>query len=131
MQTDPGFLGTGWSFPVSFQKNIGVNMAAGEEDIKASLQILLSTTLGERIMEPEYGCNMQELLFEPLSTTMNTFISNKIKTAMLLNEPRINVSNINLNTANEADGIVLIEIDYTIIITNTRYNMVFPFYKNE
>ena len=131
MQTSNSFLGTGWSFPVSFQKKTGVQMTSGEEDIRDSLQILLSTTLGERIMQPQYGCNMDELLFESLSATMNTFITNKIKTAILISEPRVTVNNIYLNSSNEVDGIVLIEIEYTIITTNTRHNIVFPFYKTE
>ena len=126
------FLGRGWSFPPNF--NIAtqtVDMTEKNEDIRKSLQILLTTTAGERVMEPKYGCNMEELLFESLDTTTKTLIRDKIKTAILYFEPRIDVTRIELNTQNELAGELLIEIEYLVRATNSRFNFVFPFYKNE
>jgi hypothetical protein len=126
------FLGRGWSFPPNFNMDAQtVDMTEKNEDIRKSLQILLTTTAGERVMEPKYGCNMEELLFESLDTTTKTLIKDKIKTAILYFEPRIDVTRIELNTQNELAGELLIEIDYMVRATNSRFNFVFPFYKNE
>ena len=126
------FLGRGWSFPPSFNAQLSeVEMTEKKEDIEKSLQILLTTTVGERVMQPKYGCNMEELLFESLNTTTKTILKDKIKTAILYFEPRIEPKKINLNTTNELEGEVLIEIEYVIRTTNNRFNFVFPYYRNE
>lgn len=126
------FLGRGWSFPPTFNRQIlGVQMLEKEADVASSLEILLSTTLGERIMLPDYGCNLEELLFESLDTTTKTIIADKIETALLYHEPRIDVLKVTLNSEREMEGIVLIEVEYRIRSTNTRYNIVYPFYKTE
>ena len=126
------FLGKGWSFPPSFNAALkSVEMTEKEEDINRSLQILLTTRTGERIMQPKYGCNMDEMVFEPLSTQVKTIIKDKIKTAILYLEPRIDVTSITINTTNELEGEILIEIEYVVRATNNRFNFVFPYYINE
>jgi len=126
------FLGTGWSFPPAFSKERkGVLITSDEEDIKKSLEILLSTRPGERIMQPEYGCNLNELSFEPLNTTLKTYIKDLINTAILYHEPRILVIEINLDLDGEIEGVVNITLDYKIKTTNSRYNIVFPYFINE
>lgn len=132
MQTERSFLGTGWSFPPEFKKDIGkVKMLSGDDDIRSSLEILLTTRLGERIMVPGYGCNLDELVFKPMNLTLKTYVTDLIKTAILYHEPRIDVNRIDIDPANELQGELLINIDYTIRSTNSRQNMVFPFYKEE
>lgn len=132
MDATETFLGVGWSFPPNFDSNTNeLTMTTGEVDIHKSLEILLSTRLGERIMLPEYGCNLEELLFQPLDITLKTYIKDLIKTAILYHEPRIDVNNITLDTTNELNGEIRINIEYRIRITNSRSNMVFPFYKVE
>jgi uncharacterized protein len=132
MDTEKSFLGRGWGFPPEFNKGIkAVYMLEEEADIKSSLEILLSTRLGERIMVPNYGCNLDELLFKPLDLTLKTYVIDLIKTAILYHEPRIDVNKINIEPDNELEGILMINIDYTIRTTNSRKNMVFPFYKEE
>jgi phage baseplate assembly protein W len=126
------FLGKGWSFPPSFNADLkGVEMTEKNEDIQRSLAILLNTTVGERIMQPKYGCNTFEMVFESLDTATKTIIKDKIRTAILYFEPRIDVTSISMNTTDELEGEILIEIEYVIRATNTRFNFVFPYYKNE
>lgn len=126
------FLGVGWSFPPTFNAQTkAVEMTEKETDIERSLQILLTTAVGERVMQPKYGCNMDTLLFEPLSTTLKTIMMDKIKIAILYFEPRINAKKIELNTQNEREGEVLVEIEYIVRATNSRFNFVFPYYINE
>jgi phage baseplate assembly protein W len=126
------FLGRGWSFPPVFDTNAGtVHMLEGETDICSSLEILLATTLGERVMLPGYGCNLEELLFENLNTTTKTIIADKIRTSILYHEARIDAEKIELNTTDELNGVVLIEVTYRVRSTNSRFNFVFPFYREE
>jgi phage baseplate assembly protein W len=126
------FLGTGWGFPPAFSnKTSDVGMLSDVDDIQSSLEILLTTRPGERVMRPDYGCNLDELVFEPLTTTFKTYIKDLISTAILYYEPRIEVNSIDLDDTGELEGRILIVIDYTVSATNTRFNFVYPFYKNE
>lgn len=132
MDTADSFLGRGWGFPPEFSKTTAsVLLTEGEDDIEKSLEILLSTRLGERIMVPGYGCNLEELLFKPLNLTLKTYIIDLIKTAILYHEPRIDVEKIRIEPSTDNDGLLLINIDYRVRVTNSRKNMVFPFYQSE
>ena len=130
-ERDIPFLGTGWSFPPHFTKEGKVAMTTAEEDIKRSLQILLSTAQGERVMNPDYGCNLDELMFESLSTSLKTQIIDAIETAILYHEPRILVEKIELVQAPDALGRIDILIEFIIKTTNARTNYVYPYYLNE
>lgn len=132
MAITTSFLGTGWGFPPSFSKTLEpLGMLSDEADIQSSLEILLSTRQGERVMRQDYGCNLDELVFEPLTTTFKTYIKDLISTAILYYEPRIDVNRIDMDDTGELDGRILITIDYTVRSTNSRFNFVFPFYKTE
>ena len=126
------FLGTGWSFPPHFDRETGaVRMTSDEEDIRASLVILLGTAAGERFLNPEYGIDMHALLFESLSTTMQTYLKDRVKTAILIHEPRINLLSLELDTSAQYDGRVSIIVEYEVRATNSRYNLVYPFYLSD
>ncbi len=132
MNNKKAFLGIGWDFPPEFSEDLNeVNMISDEEDIKSSLEILLSTRLGERVLLPNYGCNLQDLLFEKLDRTLITYTKDKIQTAILYHEPRIDVISIDISETNPLGGQLVIKIEYKIRATNSRTNVVFPFYKGE
>ena len=132
MDTSKSFLGRGWGFPPEFNRATkAVGMLEDEADIKSSLEILLSTRLGERVMVPDYGCNLDELLFKPLTLTLKTFVIDLIKTAILYYEPRIDPNKIDIDPTDELEGVLLINLDYTVRATNSRKNMVYPFYEAE
>lgn len=126
------FLGTGWSFPPTFDNcSNTVAMTSDEVDIQLSLQILLATRKGERVMEPDYGCNLDQMLFEPINTTFKTYIADMIRTSILYYEARIDLNSVTVDDSQDAQGIVLIVISYTVRSTNSRYNLVYPYFKNE
>lgn len=126
------FLGRGWSFPPTFDYDTGsVQMLEEVEDIYSSLHILLTTITGERIMQPRFGCNLEELLFESIDTSLKTLIIDKIETSILYFESRIKPLRIDLIDDLELEGKLLIEVDFLVKSTNSRFNFVFPFYKNE
>lgn len=128
---DRSFLGTGWGFPPTFSKDTGtVSLISDVEDINSSLNILLSTSVGERILQPMYGCNLNELLFEPVTLSMLTRMETLIKDAIIYYEPRIKLIDIELETF-ENEGKILITVNYMIKGTNSRLNYVYPFYLNE
>lgn len=126
------YLGTGWGFPPTFERGTkGIKLVSAEDDIRESLQILLSTSLGERVMQPNYGCNLRDLLFEPFSPTVASNVRELIRIAILYYEPRILLNQVDFNLDEQLQGVVNITVDYTIISTNSRFNFVYPFYLQE
>ncbi|WP_138478539.1 GPW/gp25 family protein [Dyadobacter bucti] len=129
------FLGKGWAFPPAFNIATGtVDMVRDEEDIRQSLYILLSTSLGERVMQPDYGCNLNDYVFEGLSSSTIGYIKERVANSILYYEPRIVVDKIEVTSAGSSDnleGNFLIDISYSIPGTNSRFNYVYNFYKNE
>jgi phage baseplate assembly protein W len=126
------FLGNGWSFPPEFiSETSEVAMTADEEDIQASLKIMLGTAAGERFMNPKYGLDLHEMLFEPMGTTAKTLLKDRVKYAILIYEPRINLLSLELDTSAELEGRISINLEYIVRSTNSRYNLVFPFYTTD
>jgi uncharacterized protein len=129
------FLGTGWSFPPTFNREAGsVELVSNEEDIRQSLNILLSTTLGERVMQPRYGCDLTNYVFESLNSSVIGYLKDRVKNAILYYEPRIVAEKIEVTAAESFDlieGKFTISIDYSIPGTNSRFNYVYDYYKNE
>lgn len=126
------YLGRGWSFPPQFDlQSNSVNMLEDDADILSSLEILLGTRPGERVMLPQYGCNLDPLLFETLSTRLKTLMADNIQSAILYFEPRIQVETVKLHQDHGNLGVVLIDIVYRVKATNSRFNFVYPFYKLE
>ncbi|MDD2720192.1 MAG: GPW/gp25 family protein [Gallionella sp.] len=124
------FLGTGWSFPPAFGAG-GVLMSQDETDIHQSLQILFGTTAGERFLQPKYGLDMHELLFEPMSTTLRTLLADRVRTALLVYEPRIKVLELAIDSPDPNAGTLNIRLEYLVRATNSRFNLVYPFYNND
>ncbi|SBS31962.1 Gene 25-like lysozyme [Marinomonas spartinae] len=125
------FLGSGWAFPPTFApSNQRATLSQDEEDIQQSLSILLSTSPGERIMRPDYGCRLSRFVFAELNQTTLTEIEYEIRQAILLFESRIDLQEIHIQP-NSEKGQLLIRIEYLIVTTNTRSNMVYPFYLQE
>lgn len=131
-QDDPSFLGRGWPFPPAFDPHTGeVMMVEAEQDIVESLRILMQTRPGERVMQPTYGCGLQALVFEPMSSETEAAIEVAITQAILFFEPRITLQNIEVSSDDWLGGQLQIRLEYTIRSTNTRNNIVFPFYSRE
>ncbi len=125
------FLGRGWTFPVQFEQGgFSALLSEFEDDVKESIIILLHTIKSERVMRPDYGTNIRNMIFEPLDTTTASLIGEEVKRAILLHEPRVFVDRVQADQ-NSLLGLITVSIDYTIIPTNTRYNLVYPLYLNE
>ncbi|WP_317932311.1 GPW/gp25 family protein [Halioxenophilus sp. WMMB6] len=129
LEPTTSFLGRGWSFPPEFDRIAGeLRMTEEEQDIEGSLTILLGTTAGERLLHPKYGLNLQQYLFESLNTSMQTLLKDKVKTNLLVYEPRIEVERLELDQSRLLEGVLAFDIDYRVRTTNSRFNLVYPFY---
>jgi phage baseplate assembly protein W len=128
-------IGKGWAFPPAFELETGsVKLVTGLEDIDESLHILLSTSLGERVMQPDYGCNLNDYMFDSLNTTLIGIIKERVQHAILFYEPRIIAEKIDVTPDGSFDlieGRFTISIEYSIPGTNSRFNYVYDFYLNE
>jgi len=123
------FLGRGWCFPPRFDRGTaGVAMVDDERDIEESLRILFGTQLGERLLQPKYGLDMQELVFESMSTTMRTLLEERVRIAILIYEPRVEPLTLRVVGGDPGSGELYIELEYKVRATNSRYNLVYPFY---
>ncbi|MEG1556739.1 MAG: GPW/gp25 family protein [Bacteroidales bacterium] len=125
------YLGSGWAFPPCFVKNEGIKIVSEDELIKESLTILLSTTMGERLFRFDYGCNLTQFIFSPMTLSNETLIKDTIENAIILHEPRIELERIELEIKDERAGILWVGLYYRIRATNNRNNMVYPFYFKE
>jgi uncharacterized protein len=126
------FLGTGWSFPPTFNNVSGdVQLTSMLDDIKASLAILLSTSIGERLMQPGYGCNLSRFLFEPMDSNLISYMEKMIKDAIFYHEARIRPEKIVIDSSSYLEGKIVITVEFTVSATNSRYNFVYPYYLNE
>lgn len=130
--TDTSFLGTGWNFPPTFSRmDNSVSTVHGEDDIHESLSILFETELNSRIMVPTYGCDLWPKVFQNTTTTCKSEIKDYIYTAITNWETRIDVLDIVIADDSRLDCVLLITVHYLVRLTNTRGNLVYPFYFGE
>jgi phage baseplate assembly protein W len=124
------FLGTGWSFPPTFSRGgAEVEVVSDVEDVHQALRILLATARGERPMQESFGCNLDAAMFEEIDQALINRVSSLIHDAILEHEPRVDLMGVAVSAG--AAGVLDIRVDYAVRGTNSRYNMVFPFYVNE
>lgn len=121
------FLGSGWKCPVSI-KNNKIASSGGEDSIRESIIIILTTAKGERVMRPDFGCDINELVFAPNTTSTATLIQFYIEQALLKWEPRIEVLDISVTSDEDERWKLFINIEYLVKTTNTKDNLVYPFY---
>ena len=123
------FLGTGWGFPPSFDRaSHRVRLVSDAADIAESIHLILATTPGERVMQPTFGCQLSRLVFEKIDSAMIAELNHLIYHALLDFEPRVNFLSADVLDREELDGAIHISVHYSIVITNTRHNLVFPYY---
>jgi phage baseplate assembly protein W len=128
----PSFLGTGWSFPPEFGPGgAQVAMVADVEDVHQALEVLFATRLGERPMQESFGCNLDDVLFAEIDHGLISSLTSMIHDAILQHETRIELHQLDVSPDPHEAATLRIKLDYTVLGTNSRFNMVFPFYLNE
>lgn len=125
------FLGVGWKYPVYINFEGKIAKSEYEEDIKEAIWIILGTAKGERVMRPDFGCGIHDLVFTPINTATITLVENSVREALTIWEPRIELIKVEASSEKSEEGKMLVSIDYRVRTTNNRFNLVYPFYIKE
>lgn len=121
-------LGTGLAFPIQTNPRGEIQLVSSDVDIAQSIQIILGTHPGERVMRPTFGCRVHEMMFEPRDATTMSMIKKYVDEALQLWEPRIQVFAINTESSDEQDGAIFVEIEYQVKATHDTRSIVYPFF---
>lgn len=122
------FLGVGWTLPIKLEDDGKIKMARYEESVSQSIWMILGTSRGERIMRPDFGCGIHNLVFANNSAGTQGEIVAEVRQALIQWEPRIDLLDVNIKPNIEQPNCLLIEINYRVRTTNNRFNLVYPFY---
>ena len=122
------FIGSGWSFPIEVDGGGQVVLAGDDDKVRQAIELVLRTSPGERVMRPGFGCGIHELVFDTISDELLGKIDSAVTSALQTWEPRIDVLGVGTREDPEDPTRLLIEIDYRVRTTNSRFNLVFPFY---
>ena len=126
------FLGRGWKFPVGVNPVTGrIAMSEYEQDIRESIRIILATAPGERLMRPDFGCGIHELVFSAINRITLGQFESRVREAITKFEARVEIVKLEISAAESANGKLDIDIDYRVRETNNEFNLVFPFYLTE
>ena len=121
-------LGSGVAFPLQVDRRGGIALASDETDVDQAIHLILSTAKGERPMRPEFGCGVHDFVFDTIDATTVAQMEGEIRDALDHWEPRIEVVDVDFDLAHAVDGVLTIEIGFTVRATNTDRNLVYPFY---
>jgi uncharacterized protein len=126
---DDQFLGIGWNFPLGLDANRQLLMTPdGEESVRQSIWMILGTSPGERLMRPDFGCGIHDAVFDVNSSGTANAVAESVREALAIWEPRIDVLDVYAAPDPAAANRLLIEINYQVRSTNSRFNLVYPFY---
>jgi uncharacterized protein len=142
----PDFLGRGPRFPLigklpddrgdmakghepgDMAKGPFLSWSDGENKVRQSIRLILSTAPGERVMRPDFGCGIHDLVFEPATPALNALLVDRVKTALARWEPRIDVLSVEVQQGASKQHQLLLDITYRVRANNSVHNMVYPFY---
>ena len=125
------FLGVGWAYPVRTKVDGTISLSRFEDDIREAILIILGTAKGERVMRPDFGCGIHDLVFAPINTATITLVQNSVREALTVYEPRIELMRVEVLSDRADEGKLLVDMDYRVRSTNNRFNLVYPFYLKE
>jgi phage baseplate assembly protein W len=125
------FIGTGWDFPIRINAKGGLSWSSGPDRIQNAIWIILKTSLGERVMRPQFGARVNEFVFQPNSSVVRTDLVAAIQRALLQWEPRIDLEAVRAQPVEDEPSQVLVSIQYRLRSTNQSFNVVYPFYLGE
>lgn len=126
------FLGRGWAYPFMIEPDTGrVRSVAYEDDIKQAIHIILATAKGERVMRPDFGCGIHDLVFSAVDTALMAQIKRDVTEALRKHEARIDILGVTVDQSPVLQGYLNVEIAYRVRTTNQPGNYVYPFYFKE
>lgn len=125
------FLGVGWKFPLQVDARGAIAFSRYEQSIEESIYMILSTAPGERVMMPDFGCGIHDVVFAPNNPAIVTIIVDSVRRALVAHEPRIDVLQVDAQTSEEQPNLLVIRVNYRVRANNTIENLVYPFYITE
>lgn len=125
------FLGVGLTFPIRLTVRKGFSLSQGEKDIREAIWIILGTAKGERVMLPDFGCGIHDLVFAPNSPGTRAQIADQVRKALVTYEPRIDILDVRVESDSYEQNKLLIRVDYRVRSTNASGNLVYPFFLTE
>jgi phage baseplate assembly protein W len=125
---DREYIGQGLAFPLQVNPQGGIALASGERDVEQAIRIILSTAPGERVMRPEFGCRIHELVFAPHDAATESLVVYYVEEALAQWEPRIDVQEVDVSADPGRDGALLVEIKYRVKDTHDERSIVYPFF---
>jgi phage baseplate assembly protein W len=128
MNMSNDFIGTGWALPLGTNPRGGIAVLSGTDEIDAAIRMIIETMPGERVMRPEFGCAIWDLLFSPVDANTLGLMEQSVSQALDRWEPRIEVDECVARPDPDESSCVLLEIAYRLRATNDRRNLVYPFY---
>jgi phage baseplate assembly protein W len=128
MATISDLLGRGWAYEVRLNEQNDIALVEGEEDIEQAIWIILSTAFGERLMHPDFGCGIHDLVFAPNNTGTAGLARFYVEDALIRWEPRIDLEEVEVQSDPDQQELLLISVSYRVRTTDSRYNLVYPFY---
>lgn len=123
-----GFIGAGWKFPILPDRVGSLGYVEGDDNVEQSLHILLMTQLGERVMRSDFGTQSPRLVFSPGSVQYLRLLENTVREAVRDWEPRVDLTQVLAEADSADESKVTVSVSYTVRRSNTRNNLVFPFY---
>jgi phage baseplate assembly protein W len=121
-------IGSGLAFPLQVDRRGGIALARDEQDIDQAIQLILGTAPGERPMRPEFGCGVHDFVFDTIDAGTVGRMEEAIRSALARWEPRIEVRSVDFDVSQALNGMLTIDIGFTVRATNTDRNLVYPFY---
>lgn len=132
MNEHKDFLGRGWAMPVELDPRTGlVAIAEYEDDIRQSIRIILETAPGERVMRPNFGCGIHDLVFATIDSATLQRVRSVVEESLRRYEARVDVLGVTVDEDATEQGVLLVEVEYRVRKTNQIGNLVFPFYFRE
>jgi uncharacterized protein len=125
---DPAFVGKGFRWPMSVDHTGSIALTSGAEDLDSSIRVVLATAPGERVMRPEFGCRIWDLLFEPVNANTLGLMAQAVRDAVAQWEPRVEVEDVHVTPDSDDSSVVHISLTFRVRTTNSRRNLVYPFY---
>lgn len=125
---DESFIGRGFAWPMHVDHTGSIALTNGAGDLDQSIRVILMTAPGERLMRPQFGCRIWDLLFEPVTANLLGLIAQAVRDAVAQWEPRVVLDSVTPSVDTDDNALIRIAMTYRVQSTNDRRNLVYPFY---
>jgi phage baseplate assembly protein W len=122
------FLGAGLAFPFEIDSSGQMKLNSIEDHVRQSILLILETDKGERVMRPDFGAGIRQLVFSPMTAATAALVQHQVTDALVRYEPRIEVLSVDVSVDPRQQGVLLANIQYRVRRTDTTFNLVYPFY---